>query len=144
MFYPWVPLRKSMVLLTMAMPMALAMASDADAFAALALAKAKRERESIKQPVVPAVTAQVIPPGFHAHRKTDGMVIVHGDENYGSAAAHAGIERPWPKIAVAGQVVQSANVVPQAVSNSTCPGGNCPQQSQSDYRPGLFGRIFNR
>jgi hypothetical protein len=51
----------------------------------------------------PAVT--VVPAGHHAHRKIDGSIVIHGDWNYGSASAHQGIARPWPKIAVAGQTV---------------------------------------
>lgn len=58
----------------------------------------------------PQVTAVIVPPGHHAHRATDGRVIIHGDWNHGDPAAHAGVPYPWPKVAFPGQAV-------------ICPGG---------------------
>lgn len=81
---------------------------------------------------VPARAAQyqtVVPAGYHAHQRQDGTVIVHGDENFGDPVAHAGIARPWPKIATAGQTVRGAVVQPRAqrvIYGSSCPGGVCP------------------
>ncbi len=63
----------------------------------------------------------VVPPGMHAHRTETGEVIIHGDENRGSAAAHAGITYPWYKIATAGQTV-------------SCPNGQCPTASTQTVR----------
>lgn len=67
-------------------------------------------------PPAPLPNAAVVPAGYHAHRRLDGTVFVHGDENYGSAAAHAGVTLPWPKVALAGQV---------------CPTGACPAATLS-------------
>lgn len=70
----------------------------------------------------PGPVLVTIPPGFHQH--ADGRI--HSDANYGNAAAHEGLERPWPKTAVAGQtVLVPAN--PFAVGvRSACPTGGCP------------------
>lgn len=65
----------------------------------------------------------IVPQGMHAHRTTGGAVIVHGNENLGSAAAHAGIERPWIRIAEAGQTVSG---VVYAADGGGCPNGVCP------------------
>lgn len=53
----------------------------------------------------PTATTMVIPPGFHAHTRTDGSVFVHSDALNNDAAAHAGVPWPWHKTAVAGQTV---------------------------------------
>lgn len=81
--------------------------------------------------VGPATSAVVVPPGQHAHRTTSGEVIVHGNENLGNAAAHAGISYPWIRIAEGGQTLQT----------TTCPAGGCPQQ-QPLFQP--FGGAFRR
>lgn len=69
---------------------------------------------SAAAPAASAV-ASVVPLGFHAHTKIDGTTIVHSDDNFGSASAHAGVALPWPKTAFAGQTIVSS-----------CPGGVCP------------------
>lgn len=68
---------------------------------------------------------QVVPPGHHAHVRLDGTVVIHGNENLGNAAAHAGIARPWVRTAEAGQVVR---VAAPAFRTYTlpCPDGRCP------------------
>ena len=92
-------------------------------------------------PVVVNKTAEVIPPGHHSHVTTDGRTIVHADSNYGNAAAHAGIEWPWLKVATAGQVVQSAPDPPAfapsyglPVRSGNCPGGVCPTPQSTVWR----------
>jgi len=55
--------------------------------------------------VKPSKQLVTIPPGYHAHTRTDGSVFIHGNENVGNAEAHAGVERPWPKTGVAGDTV---------------------------------------
>jgi hypothetical protein len=73
-----------------------------------------------------AQTYTLVPPGMHAHRTADGRVIVHGNENFGNAAAHAGIARPWIRIAEAGQRVPYATVRPPATFGGVFYGGGCP------------------
>lgn len=51
------------------------------------------------------VGTQVIPPGFHAHRRTDGTVLIHADGNLNDPNAHAGVASPWVQIAGAGERV---------------------------------------
>jgi hypothetical protein len=91
----------------------------------------------------PAFGSQVVPPGHHAHQRSDGTIIVHGDWNHGDPVAHQGVPHPWPKIAVAGQVVPQSFALPGASFGSSygsaCPGGSCPAP-QSYSRPGLFRR----
>lgn len=65
-----------------------------------------------------AVTFQVVPAGSHAHVTTDGVTVTHGNENFGSVAAHAGIARPWIRVAEAGQRIRVAG---------NCPNGQCPR-----------------
>lgn len=65
-----------------------------------------------------------IPPGYHDHTHTDGTVIVHSDKNVGSAAAHEGIERPWPKTGFPGQTVVTGNST--VLAADPCPNGVCP------------------
>lgn len=72
-------------------------------------------------PAAPAAPT-IIPPGMHAHRRTDGTILVHGNQNLGSAPAHAGVPRPWIRIGEAGQPVPPARITPA----SNCPGDNCP------------------
>ncbi len=107
----------------------------------------------VPAPVVARVASSVVvPPGMHAHTKADGTVIIHGDENFGNAAAHAGISHPWPKTAVAGQVVQTTATAPVAATSrytssysqttSSCPAGGCPPQSSGRWEP--FGGVFRR
>lgn len=48
---------------------------------------------------------QVIPPGYHAHRRIDGTVLIHADDNNGDSNAHAGVASPWVQIAGAGDKV---------------------------------------
>lgn len=111
--------------------------------------------------------AIVVPPGHHAHTRADGSTFIHGDENYGDPAAHAGVARPWPKTGFPGQTV----IVDEAVLNApasvlagdSCPGGVCPPRgrrtvsgdvvtvsagssyyaSEGSSRKGLFGRIVD-
>lgn len=90
---------------------------------------------------------RVVPTGMHAHRRTDGTILVHGDENYGSAAAHAGIVWPWPKVATAGQTVPGQLVsVPYTLpGSSSCPGGVCPAPQSAPaplFQP--FGGRFRK
>ena len=84
---------------------------------------------------VPAKTAPtVVPPGMHAHRKLDGTIIVHGNENLGNAQAHEGIAHPWPRIAEAGQTVTNTSIgssysATYSIQSSGCPNGVCPTPS---------------
>ncbi len=81
-----------------------------------------------------APQAVVVPPGQHAHRRSDGTVFTHGNENVGNAAAHVGVPIPWPRIAEAGQTVSTGSTTQTATmqtysiqqSSSNCPGGVCP------------------
>lgn len=82
----------------------------------------KAPRVMATAPVVRS-TSVVVPPGHHAHETVTGEVIIHGNENMGSAAAHAGIARPWVRIAEAGEVVSSGWA---AVSQDGCPPVGCP------------------
>lgn len=81
--------------------------------------------------VSPEPASVVVPRGMHAHTKTDGTTIVHGDENWGDPVAHEGVEWPWNKSAVAGQVVaQPGPVVKTAqvvryVTRTICENGVC-------------------
>lgn len=90
----------------------------------------------------PAAVPTVVPPGFHAHTTTDGRVIVHSDTNHGNAAAHAGVQWPWPKVAYAGQVVASSTTVTAATSAplavASCPAGGC----QTAARAGPVRRLL--
>lgn len=113
----------------------------------------KIEAKSVpsRGPAVKAAPA-VVPPGHHAHTRPDGIVIVHADSNFGNPVAHAGIPYPWPKTALAGQVVPGSfqtQAVPMTwvgagpvwasggfAFGSGCPGGVCPTAP----RQGLFGR----
>lgn len=103
---------------------------------------------AVAAPVIlaaPIAQATVIPPGYHAHRTTDGRTIVHHDSNHGNAAAHAGIAHPWVKTATAGQTVYASGVTQSASyysQSSSCPGGNCPVQSSHIFAP--FGGRFRR
>lgn len=104
----------------------------------------------------------VVPPGMHAHRRADGSVIVHGDENYGDPAAHAGVVGAgWPKIAVAGQPVPGGGfgatagvgiggftatagfARPTVGAGGGCPGGVCPAPSSGPLAP-IWGLIRGR
>lgn len=91
---------------------------------------------------VPTARAVAVPPGHHAHRTTDGRVIVHSDTNHGNAAAHAGVQWPWPKVAYAGQVVASSTTVTAATSAplavASCPAGGC----QTAARAGPVRRLL--
>lgn len=94
-------------------------------------------KEEQKQQTQSTVT---VPPGYHAHRTTDGRVIVHGNENLGNADAHEGVAHPWIRIAEGGQTVQTQQTYSyQSYSSTSCPNGVCPTQ-----RRGLIGRIFGR
>lgn len=55
------------------------------------------------QPKEPEQKSNLIPPGYHAHRRIDGTVIVHKDNS--DAASHAGVASPWVQIAGAGEPV---------------------------------------
>lgn len=66
-----------------------------------------------------------IPPGYHAHTRTDGTTFVHGDENFGDPAAHAGVARPWPKTGFPGQTVE-VNGNTAVLAADPCPNGICP------------------
>lgn len=87
-------------------------------------------------PVVPPRrTAVVVPAGHHAHTRIDGTTFIHGDENYGLAAPHAGVERPWPKTGLPGQTVIVDEPLAVTIPKSTdvfaaadCPNGRCPAQ----------------
>lgn len=103
----------------------------------------------------------VVPSGQHAHRMSDGRILVHGNQNYGNASAHAGIALPWVQMAEAGQRIRvgrpsTAQIQPyvfrtpyqnysngsfnywysyqnQAPSQSGCPGGKCPTNSRPSF-----------
>lgn len=79
-------------------------------------------------PVAKAKRAVTIPPGYHAHTKEDGTVIVHSDANVGKAGPHEGIAHPWPKTGYAGQtvLVDDDNFVAAAPLGDPCPNGRCP------------------
>lgn len=55
------------------------------------------------QPKEPEQRSNLIPSGYHAHRRIDGTVIVHKDNS--DAASHAGVASPWVQIAGAGEPV---------------------------------------
>lgn len=78
--------------------------------------------------------AVVIPPGHHAHTRADGSVFIHGDENFGNPAAHAGVVRPWPKTGFPGQTVIVDEGVLDAPASilaaDPCPGGVCPPRGR--------------
>lgn len=80
-------------------------------------------------------SAIVVPPGHHAHRRSDGTVYTHGNENVGNAAAHQGVPLPWPRIAEAGQTVTTsttaATVQTYTIQQSSCPNGVCPTSGGS-------------
>lgn len=91
----------------------------------------------VGRPPAPSIAvkrAVVVPPGHHAHTRADGSTFIHGDENYGDPAAHAGVARPWPKTGFPGQTV----IVDEVVSNAPasilaadpCPGGVCPPRGR--------------
>jgi hypothetical protein len=75
-------------------------------------------------------TAVVVPRGSHAHTRIDGSVFIHGDENLGKAAPHAGVALPWPKTALPGQTVVVSNPVSNpfalTAAGPSCPAGGCP------------------
>jgi hypothetical protein len=84
------------------------------------------------------VETLTVPPGYHAHRTTDGRTVVHADSNFGDPVAHAGIARPWPKTAVAGQTVTvgTADPIPDPLAaDGACPGGVCPTPQASPQVP---------
>ena len=73
--------------------------------------------------------AVTIPPGYHAHTKEDGTVIVHSDSNVGKAGPHEGIAHPWPKSGYAGQTVMVDDdnfIVAAPAFGDPCPNGRCP------------------
>lgn len=78
-------------------------------------------------------TAVTIPPGFHAHTKEDGTVIVHSDKNKGKAGPHEGVAHPWHKSGYAGDTVlvdvnsPSAEGSIYTVLADPCPNGVCPR-----------------
>lgn len=82
------------------------------------------QEESFVKPslVKQAVT---IPPGYHAHTRADGSTFIHGDENFGKAAPHAGVARPWSKTGLPGQTV-IVDETAFTASVEPCPGGVCP------------------
>lgn len=89
----------------------------------------------------------VVPAGHHAHRRIDGTVYTHGNENLGNAAAHSGVQYPWPRIAEAGQSVIVTQPAVQPVPyttpytiQSSCPGGNCPTQYSGGQSKWYFGK----
>lgn len=51
----------------------------------------------------------VIPKGYHAHRKIDGSIVIHSDSHAGDYKAHEGIAWPWKIIARAGQPVPKSS-----------------------------------
>lgn len=89
----------------------------------------------------------VVPPGQHAHRRSDGTVFTHGNENVGNAAAHEGVPHPWPRIAEAGQTVSTGSTTQTATmqtysiqQSSSCPNGVCPTQRSGWYLGKNLGR----
>lgn len=95
--------------------------ADSDAKAALALANSNAKRlldlekkvedlqKQVEQPKeVKKSNTVVIPPGYHAHTKTDGTRIVHADSTGNNAAAHEGVEWPWYKTGFPGQTIEIA------------------------------------
>lgn len=113
----------------------------------------KINQDVIYVPAAPMVVQSsfsgVVPTGQHAHRKLDGTVFVHRNENMGNAAAHQGVAYPWIRTAEAGQYVGSpqpsyspspytGQTYSLPSSSSNCPGGNCPVPSQTR------GLIFRR
>lgn len=67
-------------------------------------------------------TAQFIPPGYHAHRRTDGTVLIHACNNLNDPNAHAGVASPWVQIAGAG------DKVPADLSTQKAAAGDCPPE----------------
>lgn len=98
------------------------------------------------QPMAPVVAQAaapaVIPPGMHAHRKTDGTVLIHGNDHRGDPNAHAGVSPPWVVIATEGQPVPAAAPVYQSapVAQAGCPNGQCPTARTYVPATGIFGR----
>lgn len=83
----------------------------------------------------PTKIVPTIPPGYHAHRRTDGTVLIHADDNLGDPNAHAGVASPWVQIAGAGDKLPADTVSSQAVySSGGCPSGNCPTSRSSIFR----------
>lgn len=104
----------------------------------------------------PRTSSTVIPPGHHAHTRTDGTTLVHADSSRGDPAAHAGVAWPWVVTGLPGQTVQSSLPSGEATAtrsevfeyriqsrSQSCPGGVCPAPSSSrEFRP--FGGLFRR
>lgn len=99
-------------------------------------------------PIKPAARPVTIPPGFHAHTRTDGTVIVHSDSNLGKVGPHEGVAYPWPKTGRPGQtvIVDEAPFVPETLlalaPRASCPTGvpsaSCPQVSGITFPQGSF------
>lgn len=68
----------------------------------------------------PTKIVATIPPGYHAHRRTDGTVLIHADHNAGDPNAHTGVSSPWIQIAGAGDKVPAD--LPKAAA------GDCPPE----------------
>jgi len=89
-----------------------------------------------EQPVKSATNSgtAVVPAGHHAHRYPDGTTLIHGNDNLGKAAPHAGLAYPWTRIAEAGQTVKAPpakepSFIPLQSffpSAQSCPDGKCP------------------
>lgn len=90
---------------------------------------------NVKLVSIPAQAEQrqavTIPPGFHAHTRTDGSTFIHGNENFGLAGPHEGVAPPWKKSGVAGQTVL---VGP---ADFTTVGASCPTAT-SQYTGGTY------
>lgn len=62
-------------------------------------------RNAVPDPPAVVSALRIVPPGHHAHQRTDGTIIIHSDSNHGNADAHRGVPWPWPKTAFPGQRV---------------------------------------
>lgn len=103
-------------------------------------------------PKASTVSLVTVPAGMHAHKMADGSTMIHGDENFGNAAAHAGVVgRNWPKPAYAGQTVSISTS-----GDGFCPTGTCPGSAsasgasvtstrirESIRSGGFFRRLFS-
>lgn len=105
----------------------------------------KTEAVVVQEPVVLKTVAAVamtpvravVAVGQHVHRRLDGTVFVHGDENRGNAAAHVGVAWPWTKISTADpQPIMSSSYSVSSYSTSNAPLMSIAARIQArEFRP---------